>query len=56
MAEKQKQAVEVPVEAVDNDPRNRIDLNDPHMSGQEVSERALGYRKDEPEKVEPSAE
>ncbi|WP_271025542.1 hypothetical protein [Rhizobium sp. RCAM05973] len=48
MADKQNKPAEPEAEEVDSDPRNRIDLNDPHMSGQEASERALGYHKEEP--------
>ncbi|HEY0120554.1 MAG TPA: hypothetical protein VGC14_02135 [Rhizobium sp.] len=52
MADKKDNATEVATEAtVDQaveDPRNRIDMNDPHISGQEAVERALGYRAEEP--------
>ena len=48
MADKKNEATKPETDVADDDPRNRIDLNDPHMSGQEASERALGYHKEKP--------
>jgi hypothetical protein len=60
MANKKANVTEVMTEATADqaaeDHRNRIDLNDPHMSGQEAVERALGYRTEEPKAEEPKAE
>jgi hypothetical protein len=60
MADKKDIVTEVTTEATADqaveDHRNRIDLNDPHVSGQEAGERALGYRTDEPKAEEPKAE
>jgi hypothetical protein len=60
MADKKDIATEVTTDATADqaadDHRNRIDLNDPHMSGQEAVERALGYRTEEPKAEEPKAE
>ncbi|NTG22039.1 hypothetical protein G6L00_16505 [Agrobacterium rhizogenes] len=56
MADKRGKATEETVDQAAEDHRDRIDLNDPHMSGQEAVERALGYRTDEPKAEEPKAE
>ncbi len=51
-----KAKAEAGVDQLADDHRDRIDLNDPHMSGQEAVERALGYRKEEPKAEEPKTE